>query len=151
MSDQTDTSRITDSPDTSNKNIPIEIILDYHAKGLNHAEIARLVDCDRSNVSRRIQATIEDLEALPKYKENRADVMALKGRQALQSITQKKLQKTTPAQAATVFGILYDKERLERDQATANVNIMASIHTDITGIDKEIAELEAMSIDPEDE
>ena len=142
---------ITEPQTTANKNIPIELLIDYRSKGLTLTEIAKLVGCDHSNVSRRLNALIEDIDSLPKYKQNRADIMALKGKQALNSITSEKLQKASPSQAAMVYGVLYDKERLERDQATANVNIMASIHTDITGIDKEIAELEAMGIDPEDE
>ena len=142
---------ITDENSNAAKDIPIELLIDYRSKGLTMTEIGKLLNCSHANVSQRLSALNDDLDSLPKYKDNRADIMALKGRQALNSITQEKLQKASPSQAAMVYGVLYDKERLERDQATANVNIMASIHTDITGIDKEIAELEAMGIDPEDE
>lgn len=55
------------------------------------------------------------------WESKRADLLALKQAEVLASITPEKLEKATASQAAIAFGILYDKERLERNKSTANV------------------------------
>jgi len=107
---------------TGAKGIPIETILEYRAQGLKTREIALLVGCNHSNIVQRLNRHSENIDALPAYKKHRADVIALKGREILSAITPDKLKDSSAYQLTGMYGILYDKERLERDLSTANVN-----------------------------
>jgi hypothetical protein len=63
---------------------------------------------------------ISDLET---FKSNRADILALKQITALRSMTDDKLKKASARDLAVITGILHDHERLERGQATANLDV----------------------------
>ena len=117
--------------DTAPKGIPIETILEYRKKKLSCAEIGVLLGCDKSNISRRLQPYQDDIDNLDLYKTHRADIIALTGRQILKHLTPDRLEKASAYQLAGMYGILYDKERLERGQSTANIH---SIHDDIAAI-----------------
>lgn len=52
------------------------------------------------------------------YREHRGDVLASKQISALGALTDKKLKDASARDLAIVFGTLYDKERLERGEAT---------------------------------
>jgi len=121
------------SPDLTNlpkkskyapKYIPTESILEFRSKGLTHAQIAQLLGCNRSAITQRLLKIDSELQNLDNYKKHRADVIMLKGRQVLKNITPSKLQKASAYQLAGMFGILYDKERLERDKSTQNVGMV---------------------------
>ena len=126
---QADTSTdVTSVTNYAPKNIPIESMLEYRKKGLTHADIAAIIGCDRSNVSRRLQPYKDDLDTLDLYKHHRADIIAIKGKQILNNITPDKIQKASAYQLTGMYSILFDKERLEREQSTANVSVrMATI------------------------
>ena len=55
------------------------------------------------------------------YREVRAEVFADLQKMLLRYITPDKLKKASLAQIGTLFGIFYDKERLERGQATEHI------------------------------
>jgi len=97
---------------------------------LSNGQIAKRVGCTPQNVSGVLssylgEATEEDLRG---YQTNRGDIFDAIGRRALLSITQAKLDKSSPAELTTVMGILYDKARLERGQATGiNVSVLLDV------------------------
>lgn len=107
------------------KQIPIETILDLHSKHLSHSQIAKIIGCDKSNITHRLQA--EGVVSLQHYKDNRADILALLQRRIVSTITALDIKKASLLQKATVFGILYDKERLERGLSTVNQSIHSLI------------------------
>ena len=110
------------------KDIPIESIVEYRSRGMSYNEIATLTGCTKSNVIQRLQTVNAQIDALPNYKKHRADVIALTGRRILSHLTQDKLKAASAYQLTGMYGILYDKERLEREQSTANISIrMATI------------------------
>ena len=104
------------------KNIPIESLIEYRSRGLSYNDIAKLVGCSRPNVVNRLKAVSQEIDSLPDYKKHRADVIALTGKRILSSITPDKLKDASAYQLTGMYGVLYDKERLERDLSTANVN-----------------------------
>ena len=115
-------------PDKTPKGIPIESIIEYRSKGLSTREIAALTNCTHSNIVQRLQRIAEDIDTLPHYKSHRADILAINGRRILNSITDEDIKKAPAGQRVMMYGILYDKERLERGESTHNI---ASIHADI--------------------
>lgn len=116
MPDEDQTS--TDITPYAPKGIPLESIIDLYNKGLNNTEIAKIIGCDRSNISRRIQAVRDELDSLPKFKHHRADILALHQSRLLNSITPNDINKSSPYQRVGMMALLYDKERLERGQLT---------------------------------
>ena len=97
---------------------------------LSNGAIARKVDCSPQNVSAVLAAYREGITdaELQAYQSNRGDIMDAIGARALLHITNDKLAKASPAELTTVMGILYDKSRLERGQATGiNVNVLMDV------------------------
>jgi len=62
------------------------------------------------------------------YKSHRADIFAGIQHKILASVSDEDIKKASLFQKAGVVGLLYDKERLERDMSTANI---ASFTADI--------------------
>jgi predicted DNA-binding protein (UPF0251 family) len=132
-----------DHIDCTPKYTPIEVIrelieikdLTYEQAGkiLGVSKQARQQRCDRHGIVR---------QALKKYKEQRADILASKGRVILNSLTTDEIKKIPPGSRVTAFGILYDKERLERGESTANV-AYADLTKDIHERERKIEELRA--------
>lgn len=97
---------------------------------MSERAIALRVGCSPSNVHTVLSAYLGDtsVEDLRGYQENRADIFDAIGSRALASITPEKLAKASPAELTTVMGILYDKSRLERGQATGiNVSVLMDV------------------------
>jgi hypothetical protein len=93
---------------------------------LTTREIAKMVDCDHSNVVRTLQRYGIDQQATEDFKARRADVFAGLQERILKSITDEAIQKTPAIQLVTAASILYDKERLERGQSTDNQSVIVT-------------------------
>lgn len=117
--------------DYTPKNIPIEKIIKYRKQGLSINEIGDLVGISKQAVYQRLQPYLHELDTLEDYKTHRADIIALKGKEILKHLDSNRLEKASAYQLAGMYGILYDKERLERGESTQNV---ASVHGDIESI-----------------
>lgn len=100
-----------------NKNIPIELLIDYSSKGLSYSEIGKLAGCNSSNVYHRFKAAGYVPEHLKAYKDNRADVFSWWQSKILNSINEDDIKRAPLQSKVVAAGILYDKERLERGQA----------------------------------
>jgi hypothetical protein len=93
-------------------------------------EIARRAKCTIDNVYSVLKRFLgrNSPEQLKQYQEHKADIFDAVGMQALLSITPAKLAKANVVQAATVFGIAFDKSQLARGQATGiNVSILMDV------------------------
>ena len=111
----------------ANKYIPIEQMIELHEKGLSNPQIAAILHCSTGNVQARLSKCLEIITHTENYKKNRANILTYH-QQAISSVlsaSEVKPLKTARElkDAATAYGILYDKERLERGQSTANVDI----------------------------
>lgn len=97
-------------------------------------EIAESVDTSISNVSHTLSRYGIEPNTAESYKKNRADIMAGIQEKILNKLNVPKLKIETAKElqhALTGWGILYDKERLERGQSTSN---QAVIHADIAAL-----------------
>ena len=102
---------------TDQKQIPIDLLIDYSQKGLSYSDIGKLAGCTKANVSYRFKAVGYVPEHLRAYKDNRADVFAHIQRKLLLSLDDDSIQKMAPRDKVLASGILYDKERTERGLA----------------------------------
>ena len=131
--------------------VSLSQVIELRNKGLTYEQVGTLLGITKQAVHQRLAPFINAIDSVKQSQDNSAELWTVIRDTALNNLTHEDVQKASMLQKVTAAGIADDKYRRAADLSTANVNIMASIHTDITGIDKEIAELEAMSIDPEDE
>ena len=84
-------------------------------------EAGKILGCNGSNIATRLTAAglrWSELSAeVERFKSVRADLLASVQKRVLSELTLDKLKKATAQQLVTVFGILYDKERLERGKS----------------------------------
>ena len=110
---------VDDSPD---KPVPVEKLLKWRKQGLSYAEIGKMTGKSKQAVHQRLQPYKDAIENLPAFKENRADIFAIHQQRLLNSLTDDDIKRIPPGSRFTGVGILYDKERLERDKSTENVS-----------------------------
>lgn len=118
---------ISDKPDTAPKGIPLESILELRNKNLTLEQIGKIVGCTKQTVSQRLKEYQPTFEKIEHLKKNRADVLTLKQSEILNSLTLSEIQKASPQVKGMLFGILYDKERLERGQSSNNISVLANL------------------------
>jgi predicted transcriptional regulator len=131
---------------TGPKGIPVGLAVEYAALGLTQAEIAKLLGVSVPSISKLLKPHKQALASLDAYRARRADVMCLMGRELLYSLGPAEIKAMPPASRVTAAAILFDKERLERGQSTANVEYSA-FDKKIKVLDNEIVELESRLID----
>ena len=109
------------------KNIPIEALIQLDRQGLTYEEIGKRVGLSKWSVWQRFKTAGYMSEHLQAYKDSRADVLAYYQQQILSSLSEADLKKASLQVKIMAFGILYDKERLERGQSTSNISAITSI------------------------
>jgi hypothetical protein len=97
---------------SAHKNIPIDVLMDYSAKGLSYTDIAKLAGCSRDNVYQRFKATGYDHGRLKAFKDVRTDLLAWKQRELLLSLDDADIKRMQPRDKVVALGILVDKEQL---------------------------------------
>jgi DNA-binding transcriptional regulator GbsR (MarR family) len=110
------------SIDRSNKQIPIETIIEYKNRGLSLSEIEKLIGCSKQNVSQRLQEVGYDKNNLEHFKKNRKEVFAFIQSKMLNSIDKEEIKRMPVAQRVLCSGILYDKEEKEGEKIVETVN-----------------------------
>ena len=120
--------------------IPISKIIELRKRGLTYKEIGNILGCTRQNIELRLRPFKAEIEALPSFKEQKADVLAVFQQKILNSLTPGDIKSMPVGSRLTGFGILYDKERLERGQSTENV-AYADMESDRAAIKAEMAQL----------
>ena len=138
---------LTVSPNPSapiRKDLDPLYILELHEKGLNGAEIAKIMGATREAIHYHLKKHRTAIKGLHYYKKNRADILALKGKQLLESLTPQEIKKMPPGSRVNSYGILYDKERLERDQSTQNIASFHALKQDNDSLIDREAELQKM-------
>ncbi len=130
-----DITQVTPNSQYTTKGIPIEDILELKNKDLNNKQIAELLGCDRSNVSKRLKEYAPTLRKIGGYKKHRADIYAHMQSELLSAVTPDKIKDSSATQLITGMAILYDKERLERGQSTQNMSVAGLIETHSASLD----------------
>jgi transposase len=116
--------------------------IDLLSKGLSYEEVSKIFNVSRPALIQQVNKYFIDGVELNIYKTYRADILASKQMQILKSLTEEDIQKASPYQKVGMFGILYDKERLERGQSTQNI-AYADMNRELKDLDKEILQLES--------
>jgi len=93
-----------------------------HHPNLSTREIGAIAGTDHAYVIRTLERYGIDKETTERFKTNRADIFAGVQEKFISSITVEDLQKASLYQKVTAAAILYDKERLERGQASEIVD-----------------------------
>jgi len=88
------------------------------APTLTQAQIAKLHSIDDTTVCKILKQYNIDYKQTQDFIKNRADIFAGLQRKIIESISPEDLQKAPLQVKAMAMGVLYDKERLERGQAT---------------------------------
>jgi hypothetical protein len=90
-------------------------------RGLTPTEIAHYQGCDPSNITRVLQRYGLERTNIDEYISQRPQILAGLQDKILQSITMDDLKRSPVGQRVMMYGILYDKERLETGKSTQNV------------------------------
>ena len=101
-----------------NTPVPLGYLIELRNKGLKLKEIAKIVGVTDATICERLQRHKHAIDNLQAVKDNRADVFTLMGDDMLTSLSETDKNKMSGLQKVTAMGILYDKERLERDKST---------------------------------
>ena len=145
-----------DLPDPSKyapKGLPIEPMLLLRRKGLSYQQIADIVKCTKANVIERIHNTEPYIDNIDAIKKAKSDLLHIKQSQILNSLTLEDIKESSAYQKVGMFGILYDKTRLEDDRSTANLDVNSRITTykrnedELNKLNSMIAELEGDAIE----
>lgn len=117
-------------PKVTRKATPIQSkilkIKEQHPDLSTH-KIADLVPCTHVSVIKCLTKYSIDTKGLESYKQHRGDILAGVGERIIKSVTDEDIKKMPVGQRIMSYGILYDKERLERGQATSITDDMSSI------------------------
>ena len=116
-----DTVDTEQSPNETKDIIPIAKLLALRKKKLSYEQIGKIVGCSKVNVWERLQPYIDEIESLDSYKDNRADLLAIVQHRLVNTLNPTTIEKMSPRDRVLAYGILYDKERLERGQSTQNI------------------------------
>ena len=100
-----------------------ELIAALNLHNGNISRAAQELGVTRAAVIKRKKTLPEGVIAptISEFRTQRADTFARLQQILLQHITPAKLKGASLAQIGTLFGIMYDKERLERGQATEHI------------------------------
>ena len=130
-------------PSTRNKGIPVDKIRDLlQVKGNTQEEAASMLGCSKALIPQQCaKYGILSKHQLTMYKAQRADIIAGKHAMVMDCITVEKAEKAPLRDLVVAQGILYDKERLERDLSTGNFAIQVA-EQDLSKLDAELARLE---------
>ena len=121
---------------------PIAKFIDLRLKGLSYREIAAIIGCSEANVSDRLQPYLQSITHLDAIKRHRADTLAVVGDTVLSSLSGADIRKASGYQKIGMYGILYDKERLERGQSSVNISVV-DLTQSLAEITQQREELEA--------
>jgi len=132
---------LTTKANTRQKGIPLGVIVEYRQRGFSLSEIGKLLGVTKQTLSQRLKPLNLAIDALPAFKAARADVFALYGRELLHSLTPEDIKRMPPGSRVLAACQLYDKERLERGQASEIIEY-SQFDNKIEALDAEIVELE---------
>ena len=110
---------------------PLAKIIELRNKKLTYTEIGQIVGCSKQRIHQRLKPFLSSIDSLDSIKANRADTLTVLTNgmvEAYLNLTEDEQKELIKRRGMVDYGILYDKERLERGESTHNI---ASIHTDI--------------------
>ncbi len=127
------------------KKIPFEKIVRLKHSGLTHKEIAKLCDCTEGNIDKRL-AVIDDDPERTKYFKNTKSEYFEKLQSDLFALTPKDIKSMSPGQRIWAGSTIFDKQRLQDDKSTSNINNLHSYHQNEANLDDIEKKLAAMGV-----
>lgn len=109
------------SPQAGRKVIPIETVIALRKRNLSMAQIASVLGCSKQNIQYRLREIASEIETVDDFKKHKADILAIHQRRILNAVTPANLSKASLKDKGIAFGIMFDKERLERGKSTSNI------------------------------
>ena len=97
----------------------IKKMVSLSTRDLSYQEIGDAVGRDKSTVWRALKRYGIEKARTKRYVEDRADILAGIQSNILAGISEEKIKKASLKDSAIAAGILHDKERIERGQATS--------------------------------
>lgn len=117
-------------PDTikhRRKNIPISAILELHEKNLTYKQIGKLLGCDKTNISYRLQHHKAKLTGLKHYRKHKADILETIQMEMTGHLDPKTLKKMSGRQNVQNIKDLNEIIREERGQGHENITNIQNI------------------------
>jgi hypothetical protein len=122
-------------PVVHHQSISITGILKKQEMGLTLPEIAQAFDVSVATINRALRDYRAAVGVVKEFKGVRGNVLADLQRRILTSITDLDIKKAPFGTKVLAFCQLFDKERLENDQSTANI---ATLHDDIAALKRKM-------------
>ncbi len=135
--------KVTRKGKTRPKGIDHNLTVKMRKSGMSYTDIAKAQGCSRANIIQVLARYAISQEHTEDFKAHRADILAGLQGKLIQSITPDDIKKAPLGSKVLAVAQLYDKERLERGQSTANIDFHANTNK-INEIDAEIARLEKL-------
>lgn len=110
-------------------------------RGASYAEIGSVMGVSKQAIHHRIRGIVPDVARVSAARQYRADMLAEVTSDILSSIDEKAIKSAGLKDRAMTYGILYDKERLERGESTQNVQQVAG-KAKVDKVEDEIIELQ---------
>ena len=129
-------------PQPNRRKVDVERALDLHLNhGLSYAQMAPILGVHPSAIHKRIKHLLPNNDT-QYYQNHRADILSHVQLQLLSQVDTRRLKKVSSRDAVISYGILYDKERLERGQSTANTDmrILSATLKELEAQEKELRE-----------
>jgi len=115
---------IIDPLDANNKGIDVKKALELRQQGVTYTDIGKVFNVSKQAVEQALRPYKGKFRQLEQYKVNRADILAEIQLEILKSLDCDSIKKASAYQRIGMYGILYDKERLERGESTENVSVI---------------------------
>lgn len=139
---------LTEPAPEANKGIAIADIVHLRNKGLTLKQIGTILDTTKQNIHQRLAVINADIDTTKNFSSHKADVLAVIQHQLLNALTPDEIKKIPGIQKILGFGILYDKEIIEREKHETG-NDISDMHMSLEEIERKLEALESGS-EPED-
>ena len=136
--------------DTFRTVAPLARLIELRNKRLTYKEIGAIIGVSEQAVYQRLSIFKPSVDNLDSVKANRADTFAVVGDGLLNSLSEDDVKSASLLQRVTAVGILYDKERLERGQSTANISVV-DLTLSLAEITRQREDLERQVVGARDE
>ncbi len=118
---------VNEEIDESRPRVDLVKAIQCRKKGMSFQEIATLQGVSKQAVKQRIDGFLKELgdrEEVQAFKEFEVDIQdAIRLKYTRRMLDDEVVNKTSGKDAAMIYGITYDKSRLERGQSTNNTSL----------------------------
>ncbi len=125
---------------------PIEEIIELIGKkGLSYEKAGKVLGISAPSVWERCKRHGIIPKGLNRYRGAKLDLIDSKASLLLYALTWDKIKKLSPYQLVGMYGILYDKARLEADKSTQNINlqgVLGKLESKLQNLEEEKERLE---------